>query len=328
MSQPRTLVTGGAGFIGSHLAEALLERGHSLAIVDNLDDFYSPSLKRRNLREVSQRGKVSVYESDIRDLAALRAVFERERPETVLHIAARAGVRPSIEQPRLYEEVNVAGTLNLLLLARSFGVRKFVFASSSSIYGATATVPFREDHVEMKPISPYAATKLAGELLCYTYSHLYHLPVVCLRLFTVYGPRQRPDLAIRKFTALMAAGKPIPIFGDGTSSRDYTYIDDIVAGVVAAMDYQTDFEVFNLGNSQAVRLLDLVRLLEEVTGKRAVLDHQPLQAGDVNVTWAEVSKARRLLGYEPRTQLASGLKKFWRWYRDTAKETSSAGESG
>jgi len=315
----KTLVTGGAGFIGSHLSEALLRQGHSVAIVDNFDDFYSPAQKRANLEEVRRVGEVRVYEVDIRDLPLLRAVFEREGPEVVIHIAARAGVRPSLERPKLYEEVNVGGTLNLLMLAREFRIRKFIFASSSSIYGNAARVPFSEDNLELKPISPYAATKLAGELLCYTYSHLYNLPVVCLRLFSVYGPRQRPDLALHKFTVLLEADEPLPIFGDGSSGRDYTYVDDIVAGMLASISYETAYEVFNLGNSQPVTIRELVGLLETAMGKCAVLNFLPPQAGDVSLTWADISKARRLLGYEPRTSLPSGLERFLAWYRTSAK---------
>ncbi len=315
MDKTRILVTGGAGFVGSHLVEALLPKGHSVGVVDNLDDFYPPARKRQNLEEIARVGKFSFHESDICNLNALRPVFEKERPEVVVHAAARAGVRPSIEQPKLYEEVNVAGTLNLLELARTFGVRKFIFISSSSVYGATARAPFCEDHVEMRPISPYAATKLAGELMAYTYSHLYSLPVVSLRLFTVYGPRQRPDLAIHKFAASLVAGKPIPIFGDGSTGRDYTYVGDIVAGILAAIDYGTTYDVFNLGNSHPIKLLDLVRQLEEVTGKRAQLAFLPMQPGDVPLTWADVTKSRRLLGYEPRTSLREGLEKFWQWFQ-------------
>jgi len=311
----RTLVTGAAGFIGSHLAQALLRKQHVVAIVDSLDDFYSPAHKQANLKEVARDGKVSVYLTDIRDFAALETIFDQERPEVVVHAAARAGVRPSIEQPRLYHEVNAEGTLNLLMLARAFDVRKFVFISSSSVYGNSARVPFTEDQLEMKPISPYAATKLAGELFCFTYSHLHGLPTICLRLFTVYGPRQRPDLAIHKFTALLEAGQPIPIFGDGNSRRDYTYVDDVIAGIVAALRYETNFEVFNLGNSQPVKLLELVRLLERATGKPAKVNFLPPQPGDVSVTWANISKARSLLGYDPRTTLESGLERFVAWYR-------------
>jgi UDP-glucuronate 4-epimerase len=245
----------------------------------------------------------------------------RARPEVVIHLAARAGVGPSLRQARLYERVNVAGTLNLLELCRAQGVHKVIFGSSSSVYGATSQSPFSEDRVELRPISPYAATKLAGELFCYTYAHLFSLPVICLRFFTVYGPRQRPDLAIHKFTALIEAGRPIPIYGDGSTGRDYTHVSDIVAGVMAAIEYDpgrtkaVPFEVFNLGNSHPVKLNELVDLLERATGKKALRDPKPLQLGDVPLTWAEISKAERLLGYRPATPLAEGLLKFVRWYR-------------
>jgi UDP-glucuronate 4-epimerase len=312
----RVLVTGGAGFIGSHLLEALLGRGCDAATVDNFDDFYAPAIKRRNLKEVSRRGSVPLFEADIRDAPALQKVFSATKPEVVIHLAARAGVRPSIEQPALYEAVNVAGTVNLLTLARDFGVRKFIFISSSSVYGATSRVPFVEDQVEMRPVSPYAATKLAGELMCFTYSHLFQLPVVCLRIFTVYGPRQRPDLAIHKFAALIEAGKTIPMFGDGSTSRDYTFVDDIVAGILAAVDYQTQFDVFNLGNSHPCKLSELVQLVEKALGKRATVNSLPPQPGDVPTTWSDISKARRLLGYEPRVSLPEGIGRFVAWLRE------------
>jgi UDP-glucuronate 4-epimerase len=240
----------------------------------------------------------------------------------VIHLAARAGVRPSIAEPHLYERVNVGGTLNLLELCREFPPSKFIFGSSSSVYGATSRVPFSEDQVELRPISPYAATKLAGEMLCYTYAHLFRLPVICLRFFTVYGPRQRPDLAIHKFTALIEAGKPLPIFGDGSTGRDYTYIDDILTGVMAALDYgpraekgSAAFEIFNLGNSHPVKLTELVELLARVTGRKAVQQQKPVQPGDVPLTWADISKASRLLGYRPATQFEEGLRQFVAWYR-------------
>ena len=316
MQKPhRVLVTGGAGFIGSHLAEALLARGCSGSIGDNFDDFYPPSIKRANLEEVSRRGNAQVYEADIRDAAAVRRAFERERPEVVIHLAARAGVQPSIEQPELYQDVNVGGTVHLLSLAREFETKKFIFLSSSSVYGATARVPFVEDHVEMKPVSPYAATKLAAELMCFTYAHLFQLPVVCLRIFTVYWPRQRPDLAIHKFAALIEAGKPIPIFGDGSASRDYTFVDDIVRGILAAVEFDAQFEIFNLGNSHPVKLLELVQHLEKALGKSAELNFLPFRSGDVPITWADITKARRLLGYEPRVKLPEGLERFVAWYR-------------
>jgi len=315
------MLTGGAGFIGSHLAEALLRRGVELTIVDNLDEFYSPAWKRANLEDIRQAGNYEFAAADICEMERMREVIARARPAAIIHLAARAGVRPSIEQPLLYERVNVGGTLSLLELCRDLGVGKFIFGSSSSVYGATSRAPFSEDQVELRPISPYAATKLAGEMLCYTYAHLFGLPVICLRFFTVYGARQRPDLAIHKFTALMEAGKPVPMFGDGSSGRDYTYIDDIVAGVLTALDYGPEsscgapFEVFNLGNSHPVKLAELVELLERATGRRAIREYKPLQAGDVPLTWADISKAERLLGYRSATRLEEGLEQFVAWYR-------------
>jgi UDP-glucuronate 4-epimerase len=317
----RVVLTGGAGFIGSHVAEALIRRGVQLWILDNLDEFYSPAWKKANLEDVRRVGSYEFSQVDICDMVSLREILERARPDVVIHLAARAGVRPSIEQPRSYEQVNVAGTLNLLEMCRQLAVSKFVFGSSSSVYGATSRVPFSENQVELRPISVYAATKLAGEMLCYTYAHLFALPVICLRFFTVYGPRQRPDLAIHKFTALIEAGKPVPIFGDGSAGRDYTWVDDIVAGVIAAVDHEPQsvggvpFEVFNLGNSQPVKLAEMVELLERVTGKRAIVERNPPQLGDVPLTWADISKAGRLLGYRPATRIEDGLEKFIAWYR-------------
>jgi UDP-glucuronate 4-epimerase len=318
----RILLTGGAGFIGSHVAEALLRRGAQLALVDNFDPFYPAESKRANLEAVRRAGEFQFHEDDIRDDRAMRRVFAAARPEAVIHLAARPGVRCSIEQPRLYQQINVAATLNLLELARESGVRQFLFGSSSSVYGASSCLPFSEDQAGLRPISPYAATKLAGELLGHSYAHLHGLPVICLRFFTVYGARQRPDLAIHKFTALIEAGKPVPLFGDGKTGRDYTHVDDIVAGVLAALDFQVTpapgkapFEVFNIGNSRPVNLGELMALLERVTGKRAIRQVQPLQPGDVPITWADVTKAKRLLGYRPATRLEEGLEKFVAWYR-------------
>ena len=317
----RVVLTGGAGFIGSHVSEALLRRGVQLWILDNLDEFYSPAWKKANLEDMRRVGSYEFSQVDICDIVRLRETLERARPDVVIHLAARAGVRPSIEQPHLYEQVNVAGTLNLLEMCRQLQVRKFLFGSSSSVYGATSRVPFSEDQVELRPVSVYAATKLAGEMFCYTYAHLFALPVICLRFFTVYGPRQRPDLAIHKFTALIEAGKPVPIFGDGSAGRDYTWVDDIAAGVIAAVDYEphpvdgVPFEVFNLGNSHPVKLLVMVELLERITGKSVILERHPPQPGDVPLTWADISKACRLLGYRPATRLEEGLEQFVAWYR-------------
>jgi UDP-glucuronate 4-epimerase len=322
----RVLLTGGAGFIGSHVAEHLLRHGVQLTIIDNLDEFYPPGWKKANLAEVKRAGDYELSVVDICDQKACREIFARVRPEAVIHLAARAGVRPSIEQPLLYERVNVHGTLNLLELCREFGITKFLFGSSSSVYGASSKAPFSEDQPDLRPISPYAATKLAGEMLCYTYAHLFSLQVICLRFFTVYGPRQRPDLAIHKFTALMEAGKPVPIFGDGSTGRDYTYIDDIVAGIMAALAREIDvahgpaFEIFNLGNSRPVKLTELVELLESVTGHKAIRNFKNAEPGDVPLTWADISKAAKLLGYRPEVRLKEGLSRFVSWYRSVAPQ--------
>lgn len=326
--QKRILLTGGAGFIGSHVAERLVRDAHTLSIIDNFDSFYPREWKERNLDEVRRAGTFDLHEADIRDVDALRRLFEAGKFDCVIHLAALAGVRPSIERPLEYEKVNVAGTANLLELCREFRIARFVFGSSSSVYGATSRVPFSEDHVEGKPISPYAATKLAAELLCHTYAHLFQLECVCLRFFTVYGPRQRPDLAIRKFVTFMEEGKPLPFFGDGTSGRDYTYVDDIVEGVVAAMNFDVrshsgeaaPFDTFNLGNSSPVSLSELVSEIEIVTGLKATLDRKPFQAGDVPITCASTMKAERLLGFKAKTPFREGLERFVEWYRNAAPD--------
>jgi UDP-glucuronate 4-epimerase len=297
------LVTGGAGFIGSHVTEALLKRGETVTVLDDFNDFYDPALKRRNAAAFPK-----VIEADI------RGKLPSENFDAIIHLAARAGVRPSLAQPKLYSDVNIAGTQNLLEFARETGVRKFVFASSSSVYGVNQKVPFSEDDPIFKPISPYAATKLAGEALCHVYHHLYGLDIVCLRFFTVYGPRQRPDLAIRKFTQAIVAGKPIEFFGDGSTRRDYTYIDDILQGVLAALDRPFGYEVINLGESRTVELRELVSLIEKATGQKAKLNQQPLQPGDVPVTFADITKAKRLLDYNPRVPIEDGIARFVDWY--------------
>lgn len=309
----RILLTGGAGFIGSHLAEALLAGGSEVAILDDLNDYYDPALKRANLEAVRRRGDFEFVCGDICDAALVERVMARFRPEAIVHLAARAGVRPSLEQPVLYQRVNVEGTAVLLEAARRHGVRQFLFASSSSVYGAASRVPFTEDDPVRTPISPYAASKIAGEALCHVYSHLHGMRIVCLRFFTVYGPRQRPDLAIRKFAEAIAAGRPIPVYGDGTTGRDYTYIDDIVAGILAAMRHPAPFEVINLGNSSPVLLRDMIATLERVLGRPAVIDRQPLQPGDMLLTYADIHKAKRLLGWAPQTPLEEGIRRMAAW---------------
>jgi UDP-glucuronate 4-epimerase len=311
------LVTGGAGFIGSHLVDHLLAEGEwAVTVIDDFNDFYAPEIKRNNVRAHDKNPAYNLIETDIRALSALAQVFNQTQFDAIVHLAARAGVRPSLKDPQLYTETNINGTLNLLEQARKHGVKQFVFGSSSSVYGINAKVPFSEEDPIRQPISPYAATKAAGELLCHSYSHLYDLRSVCLRFFTVYGARQRPDLAIHKFARLISEGKPIPVFGDGRTRRDYTYIDDIIAGVRAAIAFdQTNYEVINLGESRTVELKELISLLEKELGQKAIIDSQPLQPGDVPQTFADITKARRLLGYNPQTQIEDGIGRFVEWFR-------------
>ena len=311
------LITGGAGFIGSHLVDRLIaEGGWRITIVDDLKEFYSPDIKRATVARVLDDPGVAFVESDIRDMAAMRDVFAGNEFDTIVHLAARAGVRPSLAEPELYADTNINGTLNLLILAKEFGVNQFVFGSSSSVYGVNGKVPFAEDDPIRNPISPYAATKAAGELLCHTYSHLYNIRAVCLRFFTVYGARQRPDLAIHKFSKLITEGVAVYLFDDTTTRGDYTYIDDIIQGVRAAMDYDGAMhEVFNLGESETTELKRLIELLEDSLGIKAVIDHQPMQPGDVPITFADISKARRLLNYSPTTKIEDGIPKFVDWFR-------------
>ncbi len=313
------LVTGGAGFIGSHLVDRLAAAGRRVRVLDNFDPFYPPEVKRANLAGALATGSVELIEGDVRDARLCRSVLGGGEVEAVVHLAARAGVRPSIEEPALYEEVNCAGTLNLLEAARrAGGLRRFILGSSSSVYGADAPVPFREADAAGEPVSPYAATKRAAELYGHVYHRLHGLPVLCLRLFTVYGPRQRPDLAIHKFTRLIEAGEPIPVYGDGTSRRDYTYCDDVVDGVMAALGPAGDglgFEIINLGHSEPVELRRLIEMLEWALGREARIERLPDQPGDVPATCADISKARRLLGYEPRVPIGQGIAAFVEWFR-------------
>ena len=309
----RILITGGAGFIGSHLAEKLLERGHEVVILDDFNDFYDPQIKHANISGFAK--DVSIHHVDLRDSESVRNVFHREKFDAIAHLAARAGVRPSIQQPRLYCDTNVTGTLHLLEAAHVTGVERFVFASSSSVYGASKTIPFSEDQSLTQTLSPYGATKIAGEFLCSTYSHLYQMRVVALRYFTVYGARQRPDLAIHQFARRIYAGLPIDQFGDGTTRRDYTYIDDIIQGTMAALDYKGPlYDIFNLGESETIRLKDLISAIENALGKKAKINRLPEQPGDMPLTCADISKARQLLGYNPTTKLSEGLPKFIEWF--------------
>ena len=319
------LVTGGAGFIGFHVCERLLKEGHDVCALDDLNPFYDPALKRENLAELAKIGgaQFRFVRADITDREAIDDFFTAEHVEQVIHLAARAGVRPSLEEPALYQRVNVEGTTNILEAARGAGVRKFTIASSSSVYGVNSKVPFSEDDPIFQPISPYAASKLACEALGHVYHHVYDLDVAMLRFFTVYGPRQRPDLAIHKFAKLMHAGKPIPVYGDGSTARDYTYIDDIVNGIIACTERELGFEIFNLGGSQPVKLAKLISSLEQALEMEARIDRRPPQPGDVPITFANITKAHRRLGYNPATSIEDGLAKFADWFLARHAETVS-----
>jgi UDP-glucuronate 4-epimerase len=319
MTMKRVLVTGGAGFIGSHLCQRLLQEGHEVVCLDNFDAYYDPAIKRRNLEEINaSKGAqgFQLVEGDIRNKGLVDDLFRRSSFDLIIHLAARAGVRPSIEQPLLYNEVNVTGTLNLLEACREIGVRDFIFGSSSSVYGKNRKVPFAEEDRLEAMISPYAVTKRVGELFCYTYHHLYGLRISCLRFFTVYGPRQRPEMAIHKFTRLINQGEKIPLYGDGTSRRDYTYIDDIIGGIMGAIRNLRGYEIFNLGESQTVPLRELISIIEQALGKKAAIEELPDQPGDVPITYADITKARRLLSYDPKVGIAEGVGQFVRWFRD------------
>ena len=311
----KALITGAAGFIGSHLCERLLADSWGVVGLDNFDPFYSRNIKEANLAASLANDNFQFFEGDIRDADCVGNIFKNEKVDIVVHLAAKAGVQPSIEDPVGYQDVNINGTIVMLEAVKKFGVKKFVFASSSSVYGNNTKVPFSEtDNVDF-PISPYAATKKAGELLCHTYSHLYDIDMTCLRFFTVYGARQRPDLAIHKFCKLIEAGEAIPVFGDGSMRRDFTYIDDIIDGVESAMGRCEGYEIYNLGESRPVRLDELIDKIEKALGKKAAIERLPMQQGDVKQTYADVSKAKERLGYEPRTELSVGLNRFVKWLR-------------
>jgi UDP-glucuronate 4-epimerase len=310
------LVTGGAGFIGSHVCERLLNGGHSVWAFDDLNTFYNPQLKRRNIRDIQSLAKPFEFaQGDLTDRAALDELFGSVKFDQVIHLAARAGVRPSLAEPALYQRVNVEGTVNILEAARLTGVKKITIASSSSVYGVNSKVPFAEIDPIFAAISPYAASKLACEALGHVYHHVYGMDVAMLRFFTVYGPRQRPDLAIHKFAKLISAGKPIPVFGDGSTARDYTYVTDTVDGVIACTQKELGFEIFNLGESQTVTLSYLIEVIEKELGKKAIIDRQPSQPGDVPITFADISKARAKLGYNPHIKIEQGIKMFIEWFR-------------
>jgi UDP-glucuronate 4-epimerase len=310
------LVTGGAGFIGSNLCERLLRSGHAVWAFDDLNDFYDPRFKQRNLKSIEGLGKKFEFvHGDVADRSALDGLLGRVKFDQIVHLAARAGVRPSLEQPALYQRVNVEGTVNLLEAARANRVKKITIASTSSVYGLNSKVPFAESDPIFSAISPYAASKLACESLGHVYHHLYGMDVVMLRFFTVYGQRQRPDLAIYKFAKLITAGKPIPVFGDGSAARDYTFISDILDGVIACTEKEFGYEIFNLGESQTVRLDQMIALLEDALAKKAVIDRQPLQPGDVPLTFADISKARQRLGYKPQVKIELGIPRFVEWFK-------------
>ena len=311
------IVTGAAGFIGSHLCERLIGLGHRVVGIDNFCDFYARDIKKRNLTELAKSDAFELAELDIRERNAVLALFEKHRPTGVIHLAAMAGVRPSIENPAYYTAVNLDGTVNLLDGAVGVKCKRFCFASSSSVYGNNEKTPFAEDDPVEHPISPYAATKRSGELICHSYHHLNDLPIACLRFFTVFGPRQRPDLAINKFIRLIDAGESIPMFGDGTTSRDYTFIEDIVSGVVAAYDRIDAFgyRIWNLGGEHPVTLKEMIETIARVVGKEAIIDQQPMQPGDVDRTWADIARSKAELGYEPTTSFEAGVEAQWAWYQ-------------
>jgi UDP-glucuronate 4-epimerase len=318
----RILVTGGAGFIGSHLVEKLLVEGHSVDNIDNFNTYYDPQIKRENISKSLPDKNFTLLEGDICDRRFLADVFDSHEYELVIHLAAMAGVRPSLEQPLLYSEVNIGGTQNLLEECRKRQIKKFLFASSSSVYGNNRSLPFNESDPVDNPISPYAATKKAAELLCHTYHHLYSISLICLRFFTVYGPRQRPDLAIHKFARLISQGHTLKLYGDGSTARDYTYIDDIISGIMGAVTYLKSnycYEIINLGESKTINLLEMVNILSEEMGKEIRKEFVPMQAGDVQITYAAIDKARKLIGYDPQTGFREGIRKFLVWYNENNK---------
>jgi UDP-glucuronate 4-epimerase len=310
------LVTGGAGFIGSHFCDHLLAQGHTVVALDNFNDYYDPRIKKRNIAPLLPRPGFAVVEADILDAARLQQLFGTQAFEAIIHLAARAGVRPSIAQPLLYEQVNIQGTMNLLEMARLHKIPKFIFGSTSSIYGENRKVPFSEDDPVDHPISPYAATKKACELLCYTYHHLHNLKISCLRFFTVYGPRQRPDMAIHKFTQLIATGRKVPMFGDGTTKRDYTYITDIIDGLYRALQRCSSYHLYNLGEARTIELRSLIDLIAKNLGKEARIERLPIQPGDVPITYADVSRAQRELDYQPTVNIEEGVHHFVEWFKE------------
>ncbi len=311
------LVTGGAGFIGSHLCERLLSEGSHVICLDNFDSYYDPNIKIGNVEKITKRfpNRFRLIPGDIRNSDQLHEIFQQDKIDWIVHLAARAGVRPSISDPLLYQDVNIRGTLVLLEACKQYRVHQFLFASSSSVYGENQRIPFTEEDLNLQPISPYGATKRAGELLCYSYHHLYGIEIACLRIFTAYGPRQRPEMAIHKFTHLIDQGKKIPIFGDGSSRRDYTYIDDLIDGILGVLRYHQGFEIYNLGESQTTSLIELIHLIEQALDKKAEIEFLTPQPGDVSVTYADISKAKRMLQYQPRIKIEEGIHRFVEWYK-------------
>ena len=311
------LVTGGAGFIGSHLCERLLKEGYHIVCLDNFDTFYDPQIKIRNVEGIGKKfpDLFELVTGDIRNPEHLAYIFNKSRFDAIVHLAARAGVRPSIAEPLLYQDVNIRGTVMLLEACKSHGVKNFVFASSSSVYGENQRVPFSERDLDIQPISPYGATKRAGELLCYSYHHLFEMDIACLRFFTAYGPRQRPEMAIHKFTRLIDHNEKIPMYGDGSSRRDYTYIDDIVDGIWGVLQYHKGYDVYNLGESQTTSLKELIQFIEGALKKKAIIEVLPLQPGDVSITYADVTKAKEKLGYRPKVNIGEGIRRFVEWYQ-------------
>ena len=311
------LVTGGAGFIGSHLCERLLSDGVKVICLDNFDSFYDPNIKIRNVEGVKKKSPelFELVTGDIRNPEHLKGILQENQIDFVVHLAARAGVRPSISDPLLYQDVNIRGTIVLLESCKAHGIKNFIFASSSSVYGENQRVPFTERDLDIQPISPYGATKRAGELLCYSYHHLYKMNIACLRIFTAYGPRQRPEMAIHKFARLIDQGGKIPMFGDGSSRRDYTYIDDLVDGILGVIRYHKGFEIYNLGESQTTSLKELIQFIEKAIGKKANVEMLDPQPGDVSVTYADITKAKRMLKYQPGVKMEEGIKRFVEWYK-------------
>jgi UDP-glucuronate 4-epimerase len=311
------LVTGGAGFIGSHLCERLLSNGIKVICLDNFDTFYDPEIKIKNAEAITKKfpDLFDLATGDIRNPEQVKTIFEKNKVDFVVHLAARAGVRPSIAEPLLYQDVNIRGAIVLLEACREYVIKNFIFASSSSVYGENQRVPFSEKDLDIQPISPYGATKRAGELLCYSYHHLYGMNIACLRIFTAYGPRQRPEMAIHKFARLIDRGETISMYGDGSSRRDYTYIDDLIDGILGVIDYHKGFEIYNLGESQTTSLKELIRLIEEALGKKANIEAMKFQPGDVSVTYANIAKAKRMLKYHPQVKIKEGIRRFVEWYK-------------